>query len=91
VDKIKEIDLNPGIFSGTHQCTTTSLEVVAAAGVTAPSGKGDISIPLCTDAIGVSAPVFLDRELEKQFLTKGKTVKRVKGSDFRGLVDIQDK
>jgi hypothetical protein len=91
VDKIKEIDLNPGIFSGTHQCTTTSLEVVTAAGVAVPGGKGNIIIPLCPSANGVSAPVFLDRELEKQFLTAGKKVKRVRGSDFKGLVDIQDK
>src|SRR5262249_31665360 len=91
VDKIKEIDSHPGTFSGTHQCTTTSLEVVAAAGGAAPNGKRDIRIPLCDDAKGVSAPVFLDRELEKQFVAKGKPVKRVKGSEFSGLVDIQNK
>src|SRR5262249_38071587 len=89
--KMKEIDGNPGTFSGTHQCTTTSLEVVAAAGVSAPSGKGNISIPLCDDAKGVSAPAFLDKELEAQFVKAGKTIKRVKGSYFRGFVDIQDK
>jgi hypothetical protein len=85
VDKIREIDSSPGTFSGTHQCTTTSLEVVAAAGVASPSGKGNINIPGCRDAIGVSAPAFLDREL----LKTGKTVTIVKGSYFRGLVDIK--
>jgi hypothetical protein len=88
--KIKEIDAAPGLYSGTHQCTTTAIEVVSAAGVDSPGGKGTIYIPLCPNAENVSAPAFLDRELEAQFKKAGKPIVTVKGSYFRGLVDVEN-
>lgn len=89
VSKIKEIDSNPGIFSANHQCTTTSLEVARAAGISVPSGTGSISVPLCGVTNGVSGPIFLDKELEKRFRLDQKPVKRVNGSHFIGFVEIQ--
>lgn len=91
VNKIKEIDSNPGIFNAHHQCTTTSLEVAAAAGIAVPLSTGSISVPLCGITKDVSAPVFLDIELGKQFNSDRKQVKRVKGSHFIGFVDMQNK
>lgn len=79
--KIEEIEKNPGTYSGTHQCTTVALEVTDAAGLSGiPRGKGDIDIPLCADAKGVSTPYHLNQEL--QDAKHPHSVQ--KGSDFAG-------
>jgi hypothetical protein len=91
VAKMQQIELTPGTFNVNHQCTTTSLEVVQAAGVSIPNGTGDISIPICDDGKGVAAPIFLDRALEKQFISEGKPIIKMRGISFTGLVDVQSK
>jgi len=79
--KIEDVEKAPGTYSGTHQCTTVALDVTDAAGLTTiPRGKGDINIPLCDDAVGVSTPYHLDKELQDAKVPH--TVK--KGSDFAG-------
>ncbi len=89
--KMQQIERAPGTFSVNHQCTTTSLEVVQAAGVAIPNATGDISVPLCADGMGVAAPVFLDRALEKQFTSEGKPIIKMRGVSFTGLVEVVGK
>ena len=79
--KMGDIDKDPGAYSGTHQCTTAALEVTDAAGLSSiPRGTGKISIPLCDDAVGVSTPYHLNKELK----ASGATSTVMKGSDFAG-------
>jgi hypothetical protein len=85
VKKIDEIDKAPGRYNATHQCTTTSLEVADAAGVSLPSGKTGIYIPLCEEPAAVSTPLGLDRELR----AKGMTPKTVPASDFKGSMNVK--
>jgi len=84
--KIDEIQKDPGTYSATHQCTTVALEVTDAAGLTTiPRGKGNIDIPICGPAVGVSTPYHLDKELKEQKLPS----KVQKGSDFSGQVEVK--
>ena len=84
--KIDEIQKDPGTYSATHQCTTVALEVTDAAGLTTiPRGKGNIDIPICGPAVGVSTPYHLDKELKEQKLPS----KVQKGSDFSGHVEVK--
>ena len=79
--KIEDIEKAPGTYSGSHQCTTVALDVTDAAGLgTIPRGKGNISIPLCADAVDVSTPYPLDKALQDSKVPH--TVQ--KGSDFAG-------
>jgi RHS repeat-associated protein len=85
VKKIDEIDKAPGRFNATHQCTTTSLEVADAAGVSLPSGKTGMYIPLCEEPASVSTPLGLDRELR----AKGLTPMTVPATEFKDSMNVK--
>ncbi len=79
--KIEEIEKSPGTYSADHQCTTVALDVTDAAGLTTiPRGKGNINVPLCSDATNVSTPYHLNKELQDAKVP----YKTQKGSDFAG-------
>lgn len=79
--KIDEIEKSPGTYSANHQCTTVALDVTDAAGLsTIPRGKGNIDVPLCSDAKNVSTPYHLNKELQDAKVP----YKTQKGSDFAG-------
>jgi hypothetical protein len=80
--KIEELQASPGKYDGQHQCTTVALEVTEGVGLTGiPRGKGNIDIPGCADAIGVSTPYHLNKELQNARVPS----KVMKGSDFKDL------
>jgi RHS repeat-associated protein len=77
--KIEELEKSPGTYSAKHQCTTVALEVTDAAGLsTVPRGKGNINVPLCDNAVDVSTPYHLNKELQDAKVP----YKTQKGSDF---------
>jgi len=86
LQKMKEIEDNPGTFDASDQCTTKSLEVVRAAGLLVPNGKGRIDLPFfCPNPGQVPTPINLDKELLHQF----PNAKKVPATYFSGFVQFK--
>lgn len=83
--KIEDIERAPGIFSATHQCTTTSIEVAIAAGILTPPAETGVIMPLCQDPGKVSTPAGLDNALKKA----GHPFREGAATDFQGSIPIR--
>jgi hypothetical protein len=83
--KMKEIEDNPGTFDAKDQCTTKSLDVARAAGLSVPDGKGGVVVYFCPDPGQVPTPVNLDKDLLKQF----PDAKKVPATYFSGFVQFK--
>jgi len=83
--KMKEIEDKPGTFDANDQCTTKSLDVARAAGLTIPDGKGGVVVYFCKDPGQVPTPVNLDKDLLKQF----PNAKMVPATYFEGFVQFK--
>jgi hypothetical protein len=83
--KMKEIENNPGTYDAGHQCTTTSLEIVEAAGIHAPSGKTDVEAYNCGGLLqGIPTPAGLDRDLREKLVPE-----QVPATYFERLVEVE--
>jgi len=85
LEKMKEIEDNPGTFDAADQCTTKSLDVVRAAGLSVPDGRGGVVVYFCPDPGKVPTPVNLDKDLLKQF----PDAKQVPATYFSGFVQFK--
>jgi hypothetical protein len=85
LDKIKQIEASPGTFDAEDQCTSKSLDIVRAAGLTVPNGEGKVYVPFCSVPGKVPTPVDLDQALLKDYPDAG----TVPALYFKGFVPVK--